>query len=100
MKVVWAPAALREAYEAADYIAGERPGGAADWLDGLDGVVARLLEMPRSGRVFGLLNEPEVRETHYAGHRVIYRVDAECIRILRVVHTRRELRPEHFRRTG
>ncbi|HEY7769989.1 type II toxin-antitoxin system RelE/ParE family toxin [Longimicrobium sp.] len=89
MNVLWSPRAAREADRAVRYIARDRPRVAADWLTGLRDAVSRLAEFPNSGHSLPELPGSSRREIPYGGYRVIYRVRAEHVEILRVVHARR-----------
>lgn len=85
MKIVWSPLAIERAYEAAAYIAGDRPHAALRWLDGLFEVVDRLEMFPESGRVVPEIGLPEFRELVYRrAYRVIYRVEQRRVAILTV----------------
>ena len=85
MKIVWSPLAIRRAYEAAAYIAGDRPEAALRWLDGLFEVTDRLERFPESGRIVPEIGLPEFREVVYRkAYRVIYRVEQKRVSILTV----------------
>lgn len=85
MKVVWSPLAIERAYEAAAYIAGDKPGAALRWLDGLFEVTDRLEIFPESGRVVPEIGLPEFREVIYRrAYRVIYRLEKGRVSILTV----------------
>jgi plasmid stabilization system protein ParE len=85
MKVVWSPLAIERAYDAAAYIAQDKPDAALAWLDGLFHVVDRLERFPRSGRVVPELGSDEFREVIYRrAYRVIYRVEKSRVSILTV----------------
>jgi plasmid stabilization system protein ParE len=83
VKVHWSPRAIRDADEAAAYIAGERPAAAERWLTGLFEAVRRLERFPESGRTVPL-----------GGYRIIYRTGKRGVEIVTVMHVRRQLRPE------
>lgn len=89
MKVVWAPLAETRAREAVDYIARERPGVAATWLEELLERTAALSRFPRRGREVPEIARPPYREIQHAPFRVIYRVDETQVVILTVRHSRR-----------
>ena len=85
MKVVWSPLAIERAYEAAAYIAGDKPTAALRWLDGLFEVVDGLETFPESGRVVQEIGLPEFREVVYRkAYRVVYRVEKSRVSILTV----------------
>ncbi|HVR41786.1 MAG TPA: type II toxin-antitoxin system RelE/ParE family toxin [Thermoanaerobaculia bacterium] len=85
MRIVWSPLAIKRAYEAAAYIAGDKPDAALRWLDGLFSVTDRLEAFPESGRVVPEIGLPEYREVVYRhSYRVIYRVEKNRVAILTV----------------
>lgn len=85
MKIVWSPLAIERAYEAAAYIAGDKPEAALRWLDGLFAVTDRLEMFPESGRIVPEIGLPEFREVVYRrAYRVIYRVEKTRVSILTV----------------
>lgn len=93
MKLVWSRRATREAEQAAEWIAKDRPLGALEWLDGLHAAVMRLQEFPFSGHVLPEIPLAARREIPYRGYRIIYRLKPDTLEILRVAHGRRDLRP-------
>ncbi len=85
MRVVWSPLAIERAYEAAAFIAGDKPEAALRWLDGLFDVVDRLKKFPESGRQVPEIGKPEFREIVYRrAYRVIYFLEKSRLRILTV----------------
>lgn len=85
MKIVWAPLAIKRAYEAAEYIAGDSPDAALRWLDGLFDVTDRLETFPESGRIVPEIGLPEFREVVYRkAYRIIYRLEQRRVAILTV----------------
>jgi len=85
VRIVWSPLAIKRAYEAAAYIAGDKPDAALRWLDGLFSVTDRLEAFPESGRVVPEIGLPEYREVVYRhSYRVIYRVEKNRVAILTV----------------
>ena len=85
MKVLWAPLAIERAYEAATFIAADKPDAALRWLDGLFHATDRLQRFPQSGRVVPEIDLPAYREIIYGrSYRVIYRVERSRVSILTV----------------
>jgi plasmid stabilization system protein ParE len=85
LKVIWSPLAIERAYEAAGYIAKDKPEAALRWLDGLFDVTDRLKRYPESGRVVPEIGLPEFREVIYRrAYRVIYRLETNRVSILTV----------------
>jgi toxin ParE1/3/4 len=85
VRIVWSPLAIKRAYEAAAYIAGDKPEAALRWLDGLFEVTDRLEMFPESGRVVPEIGSPEFRELIYRkAYRVVYRIEKGRVSILTV----------------
>lgn len=94
MKIVWSPLAIERAYEAAAYIAQDKPEAALKWLDGLFKVTDRLGRFPRSGRMVPEIASEEFREVVYrSSHRVIYRIERSSVSILTVRSFSQQLDP-------
>lgn len=91
MKIIWSPLAIAKVHKETQYIARDRPGVAANWAEGIFESVARLADLPESGRVLPELGRPDVREITYRSHRVIYRIDGQSILILTIRHWRQLL---------
>lgn len=90
MKVRWSPLAKTRALEAVEYIAQERPQGAAAWLEELLHRVATLDRFAKRGRVVAEIGHEAYRELLHPPYRVIYRVDPSEVVILTLRHSRRE----------
>jgi toxin ParE1/3/4 len=85
VRLVWSPLAIERAYEAAAYIAGDKPEAALRWLDGLFDTTDRLKLLPESGRVVPEIGLPAFREIVYRhAYRVVYRVEKSRILVLTV----------------
>ena len=93
MKVIWAPIAEVRALEAVEYIAQDRPAGAAAWLEALLERTANLNRFPRRGPKVPEINRPEYRQILHDPYRIIYRIDAAQVVILTLRHYRREWDP-------
>ena len=83
MRIVWSPLAIEKAYEAARYIAQDKPDAALAWLDGLFESTDHLAQFPLSGRVVPEIGSSEFRELIYRhSYRIIYRVEKSKVSIL------------------
>jgi len=96
LRLIWSPKALFRAAEIVDFIAAERPQAALEWIDGLQERVESLAELPQQGRAVPEWYELSVRELIYSGHRIIYEVAAEYVRILTIRHQRQRLGAPDF----
>jgi addiction module RelE/StbE family toxin len=91
-EVIWTDNALKDIEEIAAYI--ER-----DSMYYADLIVTRIFEhgnklehFPRRGRKVPERNNPDVREIQVKPYRIVYRLYENSVRILTVVHGRRNLR--------
>ena len=90
--VIWSDNSLRDIEEIASYI--ERD---SEYYANL--IVSRIFEagnkldhFPRRGRKVPERNDPNIREVQIKPYRIIYRIDDAMIRIITVVHARRNVR--------
>lgn len=97
MKIVWSPRALERANEIAEYIAEDNPDAAKLWLIETFGVVGRLEDWPRSGRVVPEAGHDKIREILQGNYRIIYRIESKQISILTVRHGRQLLPIEEIK---
>jgi len=85
LRVVWTLLAVERAYEAAEYIARDKPQAALTWLEGLFDATGVLADFPQSGRIVPEIGLPEYREIVYRkSYRVVYNVDKSTVSILTV----------------
>jgi toxin ParE1/3/4 len=85
VKIVWSRLAIQRAYEAAAYIAQDKPQAALKWLDDLFESTNRLAQFPESGRAVPEIGAPEFREIIFRkAFRVVYRIEASRVSILTV----------------
>lgn len=90
-RVVWSDQALADLKAIKDYIARESPGGAKSVVIAIEEAADNLVDFPFAHRTIPELQDPERRETFVYEYRLMYRVEYDCIRILRVVHGKRLL---------
>ncbi len=90
-EVVWSPEAVEDIEAIAQYIQRDSLFYAKVVATKIFEVAASIVAFPRIGRVVPELADPAVRERFVYSYRVIYRIDAERITVLAVVHGRRLL---------
>lgn len=101
MKIIWSPLAVERAFEAATFIAGDKPDAAHAWLDGLFKVTDRLEPFPESGRIVPEIGLPEFREVIYRrAYRVVYRIETARVVILTVRNCAERLDQDEISRRG
>ena len=96
MTVHWTDTALRHLSAIHDYIAQNSTIYARGMVERLTSRSRQIAAHPRSGRMVPEYEEPDVREVIEGSYRIIYRIRAERIDVLAVIHGAREL-PDRFR---
>ncbi|MBI5585866.1 MAG: type II toxin-antitoxin system RelE/ParE family toxin [Deltaproteobacteria bacterium] len=86
MKILWSPLALERIGEIADYLAQDNSAAAVKWVNTIFEKVARLKNLPFTGRVVPEINHDQIRELLYGNYRIIYQVEGKIISILTVRH--------------
>jgi plasmid stabilization system protein ParE len=92
-RVSWSPEALEDVDSIAAYIAKDSPFYASAVVQKILDAAQSLGEFPNIGPIVPEIGEPEFRERFVYSYRVIYRVTAEQVLIVAVVHGRRLLTP-------
>ena len=97
-RVVWTRPARDDLREIRDYIARDSAHYARVVVEGLVHALDRLRDYPLSGRVVPELEQPTIREVIAGQYRVVYRVTANAVQILTVVHGARHFPPPNLSR--
>jgi len=91
-EIAWMPEAEADIAEIGSYL--ERvasPAVATSVVTKIRAAALRVVEFPYAFRMIPEFQDRERRETFVYQYRVMYRVEPDCIRVLRVVHGRRLL---------
>ena len=91
-KVIWSDDAMSDMAEIKDYISRDSPTNAQRVVARIEGAAGRLVDFPHAFRMIPEFQDPDRRETFIYQYRLMYRVDPDRIRILRVVHGKRLLK--------
>jgi addiction module RelE/StbE family toxin len=91
MKLVWTEPAVSDLQEIHRYIARDSESYAAHFIENILKLAERLVAFPRLGRVVPEEGSEGIRELIVSSYRVIYRIAAERIEILTVLHGSRDL---------
>ena len=91
MKILWTDPAICDLQAIRDFIARDSELYADDFIAGILSAVERLESFPELGRLTPEANESTIREILFAKHRIIYRVHANRIQVLAVIHGSRDL---------
>jgi toxin ParE1/3/4 len=90
-RLTWAAGAVRDLRHIAEYIASDSDEAARRTVRQLVGKAERAAQFPRAGRVVPEVGRDEIRQLVWRSYRVIYRLNAEGITVLAVVHGARRL---------
>jgi toxin ParE1/3/4 len=90
--VIWSPEARADLREIEAYIAITSPANARRVIERIREAATNRRDFPYSARMIPEFQDPERRETFVYQYRVMYRVEDDHIRIIRVVHGRRLLK--------
>ncbi len=89
-RVVWSQRARDALDEAVAYIAKDAPDVARRLLEGILDAARSLETLSERGRIVPELAEPTFRELLRSPYRLIYRVDAEQVIVVALVHEARD----------
>lgn len=95
-RVIWTRPALEDVRAIRDYIARDSVRYGEAVAEELLEAVERLAEYPLSGRMVPELTQPTIREVIHGSYRIVYRVRADVLEILTVVHGARQFPPAGF----
>jgi toxin ParE1/3/4 len=88
----WTEHAVTQLAAIAEYISFDSPVYAEQVVDQLVRRLAQAQVFPESGRVVPEFERSDVRELLEVPYRVIYRVRADAIEVLAIIHARQQLR--------
>jgi plasmid stabilization system protein ParE len=92
-QVSWAPSALEDIEQIAQFIARDSADQASLFVGRLIEATDRLNSVPLSGRIIPEIGNPECREIIYGAYRIMYRLQVEDVWITGVVHGARDWKP-------
>lgn len=91
MRVLWTNAARSQLQSVYDYIAADSVGYAKRLIDRIIRRSEQLINHPESGGIVPEYNSTEIREVLEGSYRIIYRLRADRIDVVAVVHGARLL---------
>jgi toxin ParE1/3/4 len=94
MNVGWTLNARRELRAIHDFIAQNSPAYAQGMVDRITRRTKKLARFPRLGAVVTEYDDESIRELFEHPYRIVYRICANRVAILSVVHSSRQLPPE------
>jgi plasmid stabilization system protein ParE len=100
--IIWSPDARADLREIEADIAVSSPRNARRVIERIQEAATKLVDFPHAARMVPELQDPDRRETFVHDYRLMYRVEAGTISILRVVHGRRLMKnvPGRFEEPG
>lgn len=93
MKVRWTPTAIGHLASIYEYIGQDSPRYARRMIDRITARSRQISHFPQSGPMVPEYQDADIREVIEGSYRVIYRVSAEEVQILAVIHGVRLLPP-------
>lgn len=97
-RVVWTQPARDDLREIRAYIAADSDRYARLVARKIVDAVGRLRSHPLSGRVVPELGRPSIREVIDGSYRIVYRVTADTVEVLAIVHGARHFPASDFRK--
>lgn len=97
MRVDWTRRATRELEAKAEWLAANRPGAAAPFLERITEAIRKLPKFPLRGRRLPDFADEPVREIIVGVHRIIYLPEEERILIVTLKHCSEELTEDDLR---
>lgn len=87
----WTERAIDDLVDIGAFIARDNPAAARAWVANLRQRARDAASMPLAGRRVLEVEQGNVREVLFRGYRIIYRVDAKAILVLRVLEGHRQV---------
>lgn len=91
MKIIWTNSAVLNLEGIKNYIALDSHYYAVELTEKIISAVEKLNAFPRLGREVPEIKKEDIREIIYGNYRIIYRLDAEVLYIIAVIHCARDL---------
>lgn len=91
MKVDWTEPAIQDLESIRTYIAKDAEYYAIRFVEKVIEAIDGLQDLPLRGRLVSEAEEENIRELLFQNYRIIYRVEAESISILTIIHGSRDL---------
>jgi toxin ParE1/3/4 len=92
MIVFWSDPAIEDLRAIRDYIALGSEHFAAEFIEQLLDVVAKLEQFPELGRIVPEVQDPKARELVFQNYRILYRLKPDRLEIAAVIHGRQDVR--------
>ena len=92
VKIIWTDFAIEDLKSIHEYISKDSKRYADRYVEKLMTRVDQLENFPKSGRMVPEFNAPNIRELIEGNYRIIYKVTASQVAILRVHHAARQLK--------
>ncbi|MEK6699152.1 MAG: type II toxin-antitoxin system RelE/ParE family toxin [Nitrospirota bacterium] len=91
MKLEWTEPALLDLENLREYIAKDSEYYAARFVARIIDAAETLQELPRIGRVVPEAEDETIRELLFRNYRIMYRVEADRVLILTIIHGNRDI---------
>ena len=91
-RVAWSAAANADLDEIEAYVSSRSPSNARRVIESIRDAARKSCDFPYAARMIPELEDPDRREIFIYQYRLMYRIEPDRIRVLRVVHGRRLLK--------
>jgi toxin ParE1/3/4 len=95
-KLIWSPRSLTDLEIIHEYIQQDSDENARDFINQLIEVALKIPEFPLAGRVVPEFKDFKTREKIYKNYRIIYRLQAEGLEIVTILHQARRLNKQDY----
>lgn len=95
-RVDWSPAALEDVEGIAEYIARDSSSYAAAVVTRIAEATRKLEQFPFAGRIVPEVGHETVREVLAFSYRIMYRVEADRVTVVTVVHGKQQFEADRF----
>lgn len=91
-RIIWSPSALQDLKDAFDFISGDHPKAAHEFLERIVNHIGKLARFPRLGRVIPEVGTSRYRELVVGEYRIFHEVSERDVLIFRIIHSRQSFR--------
>jgi len=92
-KLIWSPRSLQDLDNACEYIARDSPRYAYLFAERIVRFIETIPDQPLLGAVVQEYNRQDLRERLFQNYRIVYRVKADSVEIVSLIHAARLLPP-------
>lgn len=95
-QLIWSPRSLTDLEIIHDYIQQDSRGNARKFINEIIRTTVNIPEYPLAGRIVPEFKDGRTREKIYKNYRIIYRIHAESVELITILHQARRLNKQKF----